>query len=176
MQAELTLEGRIGNAITPSLNGLGYELVKVSMMGDDGRRVLQILIDRLDGVNIGVDDCQKASRQISAILDVEEPDLGAYNLEVSSPGIDRPLTRLKDFERYKGYEAKFEVLDKIDERRKFRGRIANVSGNMITIDTNIVAITTPEQTQAVEVDFGNIKSAKLVLSDELLAMHKKNNI
>jgi ribosome maturation factor RimP len=176
MQAELTLEGRIGKTITPSLNDLGYDLVKVSMMGDDGRRILQILIDRLDGVNIGVDDCQKASRQISAILDVEEPDLGKYNLEVSSPGIDRPLTRLKDFERYKGYEAKFEVLDKIDERRKFRGRITSVTGNIITIETNIVEITNPEESRAVELDFGNIKSAKLVLTDELLAMHKKNNI
>lgn len=176
MQSELTLEGRITKIITPSLNELGYDVVKVIMIGDDNRKILQIMIERLDGINIGIDDCEKSSRQISAILDVEEPDLGKYNLEVSSPGIDRPLTRLKDFEKYKGYEAKLEVIDKINEKRKFRGRLAGTSGDTVILDTNIVSIEEPEKTQIIEIEFNNIKNAKLILNDELLAMHKQNNI
>ncbi|MDA0782152.1 MAG: ribosome maturation factor RimP [Rickettsiales bacterium] len=176
MQAELTLEGRIAKIITPSLNDLGYDLVKVIMIGDDNRKILQIMIERLDGVAIGIDDCEKSSRRISAILDVEESELGKYNLEVSSPGIDRPLVKLKDFEKYIGYEVKFEVIDKIDDKRKFRGDIKKVAGDIITIDTNIVPIKTPEAPHEFEVDFNNIKNAKLVLNDKLLAMHKKSNI
>lgn len=176
MQAELTLEGRISQIITPSLNEMGYDLVKVIMIGDDNRKILQIMIERLDGVAIGIDDCEKSSRQISAILDVEESELGKYNLEVSSPGIDRPLVKLKDFERYIGFEAKLEVIDKIDDRRKFRGNIEAVNDNKIKINMNLVSISDPEQSQVIEIDFNNIKNAKLVLNDKLLALHKKNDI
>ena len=176
MQAELTLEGRISKTITPPLNDMGYDLVKVVMMGDDNRKILQIMIERLDGVSISVDDCEKSSRQISAILDVEESGLGKYNLEISSPGIDRPLVKLRDFEKYVGFEIKLDVIDKIDNKRKFRGDIKKVEGDTITINTNVVSIENPEGSQDFEIDFNNVKSAKLVLNDRLLAMHKKSNI
>lgn len=176
MHAELTLEGRISEVITPSLNDMGYDLVKVIMIGDDNRKILQIMIERLDGIAIGIDDCEKSSRQISAILDVEEPELGKYNLEVSSPGIDRPLVKLKDFEKYIGFEIKLDVIDKIDNKRKFRGDIKDVKENIITIDTNVVSINKTGIDQEVDIDFNNIKNAKLVLNDRLLAMHKKSNI
>ncbi|MCE3232155.1 MAG: ribosome maturation factor RimP [Rickettsiaceae bacterium] len=171
MKAELTLEGRINEVISPSLEQLGYEVVRVRMIGEV-RKVLQIMIDRADGANINVDDCQKASNQISAVLDVEEPILEKYTLEVSSPGIDRPLTRLKDFEKFKGLEAKMELSEKINEKRKLKGVLAGTEGDVVLMDLNVVSIEQPVS-ERIKVKFENIKSASLVLNDQLLAMSQK---
>lgn len=173
---ELTLEDKIAGIISPSLAQLGYELVRVKMTGSDGRKVLQVMLDRIDGAQVNVDDCEKASRQISATLDVEDPITDSYMLEVSSPGIDRPLTRLKDFENFKGLEAKLEVFEKIGEQRKFRGRLVGLEGNTVLLQLNVVNIDDTDNAELCRIEFNNIKSAKLVLSDELLAMHKSNNI
>jgi ribosome maturation factor RimP len=175
MQAELTLEGRISAVIAPSLEQMGYEIVRVRVLGSDSSKILQVMLDRIDGVTIGIDDCQKASKQMSAILDVEESILEEYALEVSSPGIDRPLTRLKDFERFKGLEAKIEVVDKIADKRKIRGRLAGLEGDEILFDLNVVSLEKP-QAERIKIKFENIKSANLVLNDELLGFNKSNNI
>src|ERR1700733_12733059 len=104
----MDLEHRIAEMIEPSLDGMGYELVRVLMQGRQNP-VLQVMAERKDGAGMTVEDCADISRQISALLDVDDPIAGAYSLEVSSPGIDRPLTRPKDFEAYAGFEAKLET-------------------------------------------------------------------
>ncbi|MEK9646178.1 MAG: ribosome maturation factor RimP, partial [Alphaproteobacteria bacterium] len=98
---------RIGELVEPSLNAMGYELVRVKLSGGDNLR-LQIMTERADRAEMTVDDCADISRNISAILDVEDPIKSGYTLEVSSPGIDRPLVRLDDFSRYAGFEARVE--------------------------------------------------------------------
>lgn len=175
MQAEITLESKISAIIAPSLEQLGYEIVRVKVMGSDSSRILQVMLDRIDGVIIGIEDCKKASKQMSAILDVEGSILEEYTLEVSSPGIDRPLTRLKDFEKYKGLEAKVEVIDKIADKKKLRGNLAGVEGDEVLFDLNVVSLEKP-QPERVKIKFDNIKSANLVLNDQLLAFGKSNNI
>lgn len=165
--AETTTEQKVLQIITPSLDQLGYELVRVKMMDADKRKTLQVMLDRADGVTITVEDCQKASRQISALLDVEDPITDRYDLEVSSPGLDRPLTRLKDFEAFKGLEAKVEAREKINGRRRFKGRLAGVEGEEIVLD-NLVEASADTAEKTVKIAFDNIQNAKLILNDELL--------
>ena len=123
------------------------------------RAVLQIMAERPEG-GIEVDDCARISRSVSAVLDVEDPVSGEYVLEVSSPGIDRPLTRLKDFERYDGYEVKLETSELIDGRRRFKGALRGVEGREVLIE---IAEGT------IGLDFEWLTDAKLVLTDELIA-------
>ena len=123
--AKAAIDRRLAGIVTPTIEGLGFELVRLRLMGGK-RAVLQIMADRPDG-GIEVDDCAKISRGVSAVLDVEDPIAGEYVLEVSSPGIDRPLTRLKDFERYAGYEARLET-DRADRRpQALQGRARRAS-------------------------------------------------
>ena len=144
--------------VTPTIEGLGFELVRLRLMG--GRRpTLQIMAERPEG-GIEVEDCARISRAVSAVLDVEDPISGEYVLEVSSPGIDRPLTRLKDFERYAGYEAKLETTEMIDGRRRFKGVLAGVEDGEVLIE---VAEGT------IGLAFDLISDAKLVLTDALIA-------
>ena len=125
-----------------------------------GRRaVLQIMAERPDG-GIEVDDCARISRAVSAVLDVEDPIAGEYVLEVSSPGIDRPLTRLKDFERWAGYEAKLETAEPIDGQRRFKGTLAGVEDGEVLLEI-------PEGT--IGLAFDMVSDAKLVLTDALIA-------
>lgn len=145
--------------IAPAIEGMGYELVRVHLTGGQ-RPVLQIMAERGDGVAMTVEDCADISRAVSALLDVEDPIPAAYTLEVSSPGIDRPLTRLKDFERFAGFEARVETRIAVDGRRRFRGRLDGVADGMVLIGL--------EEGQ-VRVPFDAIQRAKLVLTDELVA-------
>ncbi len=139
---------------------MGYEIVRVQLSG--GRRpVLQIMAERVDGAPMTVDDCADISRTVSALLDVEDPISGAYHLEVSSPGIDRPLTRLKDFERYAGFEARIETKALIDGRRRFKGVLKGTAGETVRVEIEGGALA--------ELPFGGILRAKLVLSDALIA-------
>jgi ribosome maturation factor RimP len=121
-------------------------------------KTLQIMADKPQG-GIEVDDCADISNAVSAVLDVEDPISDAYNLEVSSPGIDRPLTRLKDFEMFEGYEAKLETHDMIDGRRRFKGELAGVEGTEVLINVE-------EGTIGLEFDW--LSDAKLVLTDDLI--------
>ncbi|MFP5516683.1 MAG: ribosome maturation factor RimP [Alphaproteobacteria bacterium] len=150
--------GRIEQIITPSVEAMGYEVVRVQISGGQ-RSVLQIMAERADGAPMTVEDCADISRSVSALLDVEDPIREAYTLEVSSPGIDRPLTRLKDFERFAGFEARLESRMAIDGRKRFKGMLKGVEDGLVCVDT--------EQGPA-RLEFDNILRAKLVLTDELI--------
>lgn len=161
-----TSEGKaaeVENLIAPSLADMGFEIVRVQLAGAGrgGRQVLQIMAERADGT-MTVDDCAKVSRAASALLEVEDPIAGAYVLEVSSPGIDRPLTRLKDFERFAGFEAKLELTMPFEGQRRFRGRLRGV-------EDDTVLLLLDEGERELRVSFAEVAKAKLVLTDDLIA-------
>ena len=147
--------------IAPTLEAMGFEVVRVALTGSAGRKTLQVMADRRDGSLITVGDCENISHSLSAIFDVEEPVPGRYDLEVSSAGIDRPLTRPKDFINYSGFEAKVETRNPVSGQRRFRGRLSGITSE------NKVLITANDEKFSIEM--GNIKVAKLILTDELLA-------
>lgn len=149
---------RIEKMVEPALADMGYELVRVRLSGT-ARPTLQVMADRTDGSGMTVEDCAEISHVISAMLDVEDPIQGAYSLEVSSPGIDRPLTRAKDFERFAGFEAKVELAHTIDGQRRFRGRIDAFENGNVRLATGDGEVLLP---------FDDIQHAKLVLTDDLL--------
>lgn len=155
---------RIEGIVTPSIEAMGFEVVRVMMTG--GRRpTLQIMADRSDGTMISVEDCAEISRTVSAVLDVEDPIAGEYTLEVSSPGIDRPLTRLKDFERWAGFDARVDMVEPIEGRKRFAGRLKGIEdGERVLMDV--------EGEATVALPFDDISRAKLVLTDALLEASK----
>lgn len=156
--ANAAFDRRLAGIVTPTIEDLGFELVRLRLMGGK-KATLQIMAERADG-GIQVEECAKISRAVSAVLDVEDPIAGDYVLEVSSPGIDRPLTRLKDFERYDGYEVKIETSEAIDGRRRFRGTLAGVENGEVLLAINEGTIG---------LDFTMIAEAKLILTDALVA-------
>lgn len=156
--AKAAIDRRLAAIVAPTIEGLGFELVRIRLMGGK-RTTLQIMAERPEG-GIEVEDCARISRAVSAVLDVEDPISGEYTLEVSSPGIDRPLTRLKDFERYADYEVRLETSELIEGRRRFKGVLHGVEGNE-------VLIVIPEGT--IGLDFDWLTDAKLVLTDALIA-------
>ena len=160
---EHTLQERIAAIIEPSLTSMGYGLVQVRLMESNHRRTLQIMAERLDEKNMTVDDCASISHQVSALLDVEDPISEAYSLEVSSPGIDRPLIKRTDFERYVGYDAKAETKLPIDGRKRFKGIITKVEGDEFVI--------TLEEGKSARIPLHNLHSAKLLLTDRLIKEH-----
>ena len=146
--------------LDPVAEAAGYEIVRLRLMGGAHRR-LQIMAERPDG-HMEVSDCASLSRAISEVLDAADPISVEYTLEVSSPGIDRPLTRLQDFETYVGLEARFE-LDRVAEgRRRFKGRLAGVEGQNVLIDLE------GEDDVTAQAPFAWISDAKLILNDELM--------
>ena len=160
----MDLQSRLEALIAPSLDAMGYELVRVQLQGKQ-RLTLQVMADRKDGVMMAVEDCADISRSLSALLDVEDPISGAYSLEVSSPGIDRPLTRAKDFAQWAGFEAKLESAQPIEGRKRFKGKLLGLDddGNVrLVIETGEVAIP-----------FADVRGAKLVLTDDLIAATTK---
>ncbi|EKE74496.1 MAG: ribosome maturation factor RimP [Alphaproteobacteria bacterium] len=160
--AKTAIDRRLAEIITPVIEGMGFELVRVRLMSSTKSKTLQIMAERPDG-GIEVDECAQISTAVSAILDVEDPIEDEYTLEVSSPGIDRPLTRLKDFASFEGYEAKIETTEMIDGRRRFKGEIAGVEGDevLLTIEEN-------GETLTIGLNFDWLSDAKLVLTDELI--------
>lgn len=160
--AKTAMDRRLADIVTPAIEGLGFELVRIRLMGG-ATRTLQIMADRPDG-GIEVDDCGQISTVVSAILDVEDPIEENFVLEVSSPGIDRPLTRLKDFEMWKGWEARIETTELIDGRRRFKGTLAGAEGDEILIEIEDAgALVT------IGLKFDWLSDAKLILTDELIA-------
>lgn len=156
--AKTAIDRRLAGIVTPAIEGLGYELVRIRLQGGK-TSTLQIMADRPEG-GIDVEDCAKISTAVSAVLDVEDPIEENYVLEVSSPGIDRPLTRLKDFDMWQGYEARIETTELIDGRRRFKGELAGIEGDE-------VLITIEEGTIGLKFDW--LSDAKLILTDELIA-------
>ena len=155
--AKAAIDRRMAEIITPVIEDMGFELVRVRLMSGK-TTTLQIMADKPDG-GIEVDDCAEISQAVGAVLDVEDPILDEYTLEVSSPGIDRPLTRLKDFEMFEGYEAKIETAEMIDGRRRFKGELAGVENDEVLINVT-------EGTIGLKFDW--LSEAKLVLTDDLI--------
>ena len=160
--AKTAIDRRLADLVGPVIEGLGFELVRIRLMGGK-TRILQIMADRPEG-GIGVDECGDISTAVSAVLDVEDPLEDNYILEVSSPGIDRPLTRLKDFEVWKGWEARIETTELIDGRRRFNGGLMGVEGDevLIELDEGAEAVT-------IGLKFDSLSDAKLILTEELIA-------
>jgi len=155
---------RIETLIAPSLEAMGYRIVRVAVTGGRGTRVLQVMAERTDERPMGVDDCTELTHTVSALLDVADPIEHAYVLEVSSPGIDRPLVRREDYERFRGCEAKLELAAPIEGRRHFRGRLLGVDADRVRLNLGA---------EVVELPLARIQRAKLVLTDELLAAQQR---
>ncbi len=150
---------QVEKLITPVLEDIGMVLVRVRM-SEVGDPTLQIMIEHTDDHTISVEDCAKASRSISATLDADDPIKQTYTLEVSSPGIDRPLVRLRDFARFVGFEAKVELRTAVLGRKRYRGRLLGVVDDAVRLST---------ETGEAELPMSEIEKAKLVLTDDLLA-------
>ncbi len=157
----------IERLVEPTLRAMGYELVRVRFSGEQ-RRTLQVMAERHDATPMTVDDCAAISNAVSPLLDVEDLVRGAYDLEVSSPGIDRPLVKLADFVRFIGFEAKLQTTQMFDGRKRFRGRLAGVGDESVQIDIGPPA-------GVMHIPLGSIADAKLVLSDELIAATQRRN-
>ncbi|MGJ3260382.1 MAG: ribosome maturation factor RimP [Rhodospirillales bacterium] len=158
MSADLLAE-RVEQLVTPTIEAMGFEVVRVSISG--GRNTtLQIMAEPLGGGEMTVDHCAGISRAVSAVLDVEDPIPGTYSLEVSSPGLDRPLVRLGDFDRFAGFDAKIEMKSLIDGRRKFKGRVGGTEGSDVLIEMD---------GEQIRLEHAAIAKAKLVITDEMLA-------
>ena len=147
--------------IEPEAKALGFDLVRVQMIGGASDPTLQVMAERPDTRQLTIDDCADLSRRLSDLLDAADPIEEAYRLEVSSPGIDRPLTRLKDFEDWKGHEARIKLAEPIEGRKQLTGMLGGVEGDAVAIDVNGF--------RAMTVPFSAIASAKLTLTDELIA-------
>lgn len=168
MLASSDTELRVVALIEPSVDEAGFALVRVKIVGGQSRTTLQIMAERRDGEVINVDDCADLSRMISAIFEVEDPIAGAYNLEVSSPGLDRPLTRMPDFERFRGYEAKLETTAPHLGRKRFRGRLDGLSDSDVVIRL--------EDDSTIQIPFVALAQAKLVLTDDLMEAALKGRL
>lgn len=159
MLAKSPMDEKLAHLMASSIEAMGFQLVRVRLMGGQ-RPTLQIMAEKADGT-MDVDDCADLSHAVSALLDVEDPIDGEYVLEVSSPGIDRPLTRLGDFDRWQGYEAKLELRDAVDGRKRYRGVLAGIEDEAVLVDT--------AEGERVSLAFSDLGDAKLVLTDELIA-------
>lgn len=156
----------VARIVGPTVEAMGYELVRVHLSGG-GQPTLQVMVERADREQMTVDHCAEVSRAVSALLDVEDPIPSAYTLEVSSPGIDRPLTRPADFDRFAGFEAKLETRRPIDGRRRFRGAVIGRAGT--AGDRVAMRVDQDGGAATVEIPLDAVHRAKLVLTDALLA-------
>jgi ribosome maturation factor RimP len=149
----------IAQMIEPSLAAMGYRLVRVVVTS--GRRAtLQVMAERIDDAPMTVDDCALISRSVSALLDVADPIAGAYTLEISSPGIDRPLVRSEDYDRFSGFEARIELTEPFGGRKRFRGRLLGTADGEVRLATEAGEARLP---------LANVARARLVLTDDLIA-------
>jgi ribosome maturation factor RimP len=164
---------RVAAIAEPVIAELGYRLVRVSISGFAGCTV-QIMAERPDGA-LAIEDCEAVSRALSPVLDVADPIEGPYRLEVSSPGIDRPLVRRSDFDRYAGQLAQIEMLAAIDGRRRFRGELLGMAGECVRLRCSESAASVPGETL---LPIDDIMEARLVLTGELISKslrrHKHN--
>ena len=150
----------LAKQIEPEVKSLGYELVRVAMIGGTSDPTLQVMAERPDTRQLHIEDCEKISRRLSDVLDLCDPIEGSYRLEVSSPGIDRPLTRLKDYEAWAGHEARIGLKEPRDNRKQFSGTLDGLDGDTIRL--------TDKSGAAHALPFSDISSAKLLLTDKLI--------
>lgn len=155
------LETRLTDLIEPEARALGFDLVRVKLFGAAGDRTLQVMAERPDTRQLTIDDCAALSRRISDVMDEKDPIDEAYRLEVSSPGIDRPLTRLKDFEDWKTHEARIVLVEPIEGRKQLTGDLNGLEGDRIAIIVRGHGLMT--------VALDQVASAKLMFTDRLLA-------
>jgi len=163
LRAKTPEDRQLLELLDPVAEAAGYEIVRLRLMGGHkSGRTLQVMAERPSDGDMNIDDCTRLSRALSEVLDAADPVAGDYRLEVSSPGIDRPLTRLKDFETYAGLDARLELDRLADNRKRFKGILAGVEGDNVLIDLE------GEDDVTAQVPFAWINDAKLSLSDELL--------
>ena len=158
------MDKKLAELLNPILEDLGFEMVRVRL-SNGNPSTLQIMADRLDG-QIGVDELAEINTSVGTVLDVEDPIPENYTLEISSPGIDRPLTRRKDFDSFQGFEAKVETTELIDGRRRFRGVLAGVNNDEVLINL---------EEGTIGLKFTWLSDARLVLSDDLIKKMLKKN-
>ncbi len=171
MVAKAPIDQRLAQIVTPTIEGMGFRLVRLRVMGSK-RITLQIMAERASGTagegTMEVEDCARQPRAVAAARDVEDPIEREYRLEVSSPGIDRPLTELQDFVRWTGYEARLETTEMVGGRKRFKGILAGVEGTEVLIETDDPEIE-PGSGNTIGLEFDWLADAKLVLTDELVA-------
>ena len=160
MRGKTAEDVRLLELLDPVAEAAGYDIVRLRLMGGDHRRNLQVMAERPDGTML-VEDCTALSRALSEVLDAADPIRGEYTLEVSSPGVDRPLTRLRDFETYEGYEARVELDRLVENRKRFKGVLAGVEDQSIAIDLE-------NEDETALVPFAWISEAKLIITDNLM--------
>ncbi len=164
----MDLSYRVQQLIESSVGDLGFDIVRVQISGKE-RPAMQIMVEHKGGPGdrqgMTVDDCAAVSRAVSALLEVEDPVKGPYTLEVSSPGLERPLVRIGDFERFQGHQAKIEVNRPLDGRRRFKGRLLGVEGDTVRILVDGIEVDLPHP---------DIHRAKLLMTDDLIAAAKEN--
>lgn len=160
MKTKTPFEEKLLGIVEPVAQGLGFDVVRIRVMGGTRRKRLQVMAERPDG-SMSVDDCADLSRALSAVLDVEDPFEGEWDLEVSSPGIDRPLTALEHFARWEGHEVKLELDRTIDGRKRFAGVLDGVDGEDVLVEVKGVE-------GVVALPFAWIADAKLVMTDALI--------
>ena len=155
----MQIRHNLADLLEPVIEGLGYEVVRIMTIGQ-ANPTLQIMIDKTDDTEISVDDCAKVSRALSEVLDEKDPITDKYNLEVSSPGIDRPLTKPIHFQKFAGNEVRIETDELIDGRKRFKGELKGIEGSdvLLVMDETVY-----------QIPFDAIAKAKIVLTDELLA-------
>lgn len=163
----MEIEQKIEQEITPSLTDMGYEIVRVVLMGNEVKTI-QIMAERINRTEMTLDDCTKISRTVSALLDVSDPISGRWTLEVSSPGIDRPLLKLADYERFLGHEAKVETSVDLNGRKRFKGVLMHITPDKTAVVMDVDG-------QEVILSFNTIIKAKLILTDALIKQHQNQN-
>ena len=160
MRSRTAEDARLLELLDPVAEAAGYEIVRLRLMGGDHARRLQVMADTPEG-EMNVEDCARLSRALSEVLDAADPITGEYTLEVSTPGVDRPLTRLKDFETFEGHEARLELDRMAEGRKRFRGELAGVEGDQ-------VAVNLEGEAETALIPFAWITEAKLILTDRLM--------
>lgn len=159
------LERKIAALAQPVIEDLGFALVAVRMTGENRACTVQIMAENPATQRLGLEDCTKISKALSAVMDVEDPVQGHYRLEISSPGIDRPLVRPEDFARYAGFEVKIELDVPLEGQKRFRGMLGGIENGLIALDV--------EGKGKVELPFESVHKAKLVLTDDLIKATSK---
>ena len=160
---ETGVAGQIADLVEPVIEDLGFRLVRVRIMGRDDNQTVQVMAERADGT-ISIEDCEAISRQLSVVLDAADVIPGAYNLEISSPGIDRPLVRASDFEDWAGYQAKIELSELLDGRRRFAGALEGFEDGEVRIEVDLDQIGV----QVIGLPVELVAEARLVLTDDLV--------
>lgn len=163
MRAKTGEDRKLLELLEPVAEGLGLEIVRIRLMGGTQRRRLQIMAERPSDHEINVEECAALSRAVSEVMDAADPIAGEYMLEVSSPGIDRPLTRLEDFETFSGLEARLETDRLVEGRKRFKGRLAGIEDQDVLVDLD-------DEDETALIPFAWLADAKLVLNDELLKL------